>query len=150
GSPMSRLEHNKLSNRTGITLSAGEGGRVTTTNSRQSGGRSPFGELLVRFRTERGLTQELLAANSKGARISARSITSYEAKAESPQKWVLPHRPALRVLSEALELDMVDQHRLAVAWNTSRKLRDAPPSVETQAGFVTAGREDVVRIIMDA
>lgn len=123
---------------------------MSHTKSHSSDGRSPFGDTLLRLRTRRGFTQEMLARATQGDRISPRSITNYERKANTPQEWVLPHRPALRLLANALELDMVDQHALAVAWSNSKKLRDASPTVVSQPDFVTAGREDALRVVMDA
>lgn len=123
---------------------------MTAGKSRPDAGRSPFGELLLKFRTERGLTQERLAAATQEDRISPRSVTNYERAVNTVRDWVLPHRPALQLLSEALALDHVDHHALVVAWSKTRALRDAAVSQENSSPFVVAGREDAIASIMDA
>lgn len=129
---------------------------MSKPKSRTSAKRSPFGELLLKLRTERGLTQERLAEVSRGDRISSRSITNYERAVKDAKDWVLPHRPALRLLTDVLNLDLVSQRELVMAWSQSRSLRDASASTsanistEDASGFVSAGREAAVDSIMDA
>lgn len=123
---------------------------MNADNSASSPGRSPFGNTLVSFRTRLGLTQERLARSIEGGGISPRSITNYERAVTNPKDWILPHRPALRLLSDALGLDMVDQHSLIVAWSESKKLRDAESQPVVTSSFITGGREDAIRTIMDA
>ncbi len=126
---------------------------MTTRKVEEPAGRSPFGELLVSLRTRQGLTQERLAQATEGDRISSRSITNYERSAKSAKDWVLPHRTGLRLLINAMKLDVVDQHALVTAWNKARHLRDAA-SVESakteQSTFIEAGRETALQNIMNA
>lgn len=123
---------------------------MTTRDEGVSAGRSPFGELLLSLRTHRGLTQEGLAKATTGGHIAPRSITSYERKARHAKDWVLPHRSGLRLLAQALDLDMVDRHAFAKAWNESRELRDTVGSPVATSTFIEAGREAKVKAVMDA
>lgn len=111
--------------------------------------RSPFGELLYQLRTARGLTQEQLALTTEVDRLSPRSITYYEKKTRNPKNWVLPHPPTVRSIADAMDLDRVDRHRLAVAWDESHKLRKAKRPERTQSGFIPAGREYALQQMTD-
>lgn len=62
----------------------------------------------------------------------------------------MPHRPALRLLAQALDLDTVDQHKLVTAWNTSRSLRESSTRTQHHTGFISAGREHETSVILDA
>lgn len=122
-----------------------------TINSRSSvAEKSPFGILLARLRTRRGLTQEGLASATGSERISSRSITNYERSATNPRDWILPHRPGLRSLSKALRLDAAEDRALADAWNETRALKEARLNSETATNFVSQGREAVIARIMAA
>ncbi len=113
-------------------------------------GKSPFGTLLIEFRTRRGLTQQGLASATGSDRISTRSITYYEKNAANPNDWILPHRPVLRSLSKALALNPQEERALADAWNETRALKDAGSSNENSSNFVVQGREPIVEPIMAA
>lgn len=104
-------------------------------------GRSPFGELLIRYRTARGLTQEGLAAAIRGDRIATRSIINWEGKRDRAKEWILPHATMLQLLADALDLDRVERFELVDAWNTTRSLRSASRPAQPSSSFVTAGRE---------
>lgn len=108
-------------------------------------GRSPFGELLARFRTEMGLTQEGLANAMTGGRISARSITNYERSVDTPQDWILPHRPTIRALAAALSLTPGQQHQLVDAWDRSKLRKETYTDQIAQGAFVPSGREHVLQ-----
>lgn len=113
-------------------------------------GRSPFGELLIRFRNDRGMTQEGLASAIRGDRISTRSVTNWESKADNPRDWILPHRPVLRLLADALELDR-DEHRdLVHAWSTTRSIRSSATTVPAPSTFVMGGRKDAFAKLVEA
>ncbi len=113
-------------------------------------GKSPFGDLLTRLRTQRGLTQEGLAAATGGDRISSRSITNYERSVNDKRSWILPHRPGLRSLAEALDLDANEHREFVDAWHKTRALKDAVTSPASTPNYVSQGRESIVGQIMDA
>lgn len=123
---------------------------MTERRAGQSSRRSPFGDLLEKLRTQRGLTQEGLAGSIKDAHISTRSITNYEKSTTQAKDWVLPHRTGLRLLVQALDLDTVDQHAIVTAWSKSRTIRDAKANQKAADSFIEAGRERSVQVIMDA
>lgn len=123
---------------------------MTNQHSEPQTGRSPFGELLVALRTRRGLTQESLARATVGDRISPRSITSYERASRRVKDWVLPHRSGLRLLVQALQLDMADQYSLVTAWDKSRTLRDAAAEKDVSSSFLPAGRERILDQLLSA
>ena len=123
---------------------------MAPNQAKTSAGRSPFGDLLQKLRTAQGLTQEGLAAKTVDDPVSFRSITSYEKRARLARDWVLPHRPALRQLAKALDLDPVDRHALATAWSTTQAMRIADPARKQGTSFVTGGREKHVQAILEA
>ncbi|MCO5226467.1 MAG: AAA family ATPase [Thermomicrobiales bacterium] len=108
-------------------------------------GRSPFGELLARFRTEMGLTQEGLANAMTGGRLSARSITNYERSTDTPQDWILPHRPTIRALAAALSLSPAQHRQLVDAWDRSKLGKETYTDQVSQGTFVPSGREHVLQ-----
>lgn len=112
-------------------------------------GKSPFGAILIRLRTQRGLTQEGLAMATEGDRISSRSITNYERTVADASKWILPHRPGLRSLGNAMSLDSSERRALVDAWNETKTLKDARSHSESGLGFVTQGRESVVDRLLE-
>ena len=126
------------------------GSSVTSAQRAPAAGKSPFGELLTRLRTQRGMTQEGLASATKGDPLSPRSITNYERRVASARNWVLPHRPGLRSLCDALELDPSERRALAEAWNETRSRKEAAVPIESTPGYVPQGREPIVRQILDA
>ena len=113
-------------------------------------GKSPFGQLLTSLRTQRGMTQERLAAATDGDRMSPRSITNYERAAANMRRWVLPHRPALRSLADAMKLDPSERRALTDAWSETKALKESSTPIESSPSYVPQGRESIVEQIMAA
>lgn len=123
---------------------------MTMDDRANRAGKSPFGELLTRLRTQHGLTQEGLALATEGDRISSRSITNYERNVTDVRNWILPHRPGLQTLSTALQLDPAERRLLVEAWNETKALKDARSQSDTAHNFVSDGRAQIVDRIMSA
>lgn len=106
--------------------------------------RSPFGALLIRYRTARGLTQEGLAAAIRGDRIATRSIINWEGKRARARDWILPHRTMLQLLVDALHLDRVEHFALVDAWSTAHEQRRVSLPAQAPSSFVPEGRERAI------
>lgn len=111
--------------------------------------RSPFGELLIKLRTEKGLTQAGLANRTTGDSISPRSITNYERRVAQPAAWVLPHRPTILSLAKALDCTAEQQRQLAEAWDQSNEARKHTSLHNAPGRFVRAGREHILHQIRE-
>ena len=113
------------------------------------GKRSPFGELLIRLRTEKGLTQAGLANRTTGDRISPRSITNCERRVAQPAEWILPHRPTILSLARALNCTPEQQQQLAEAWDRSNEAKKHAAQPNAPGKFVRAGREHILNQIRE-
>lgn len=126
---------------------------MTVGNHKSLAQKSPFGDALVRFRTELGLTQEGLAetvSRVSGERISSRSITNYERSVSDPRNWTLPHRPTLRTLAQALQLDPAQHRHLSESWNLTKARKDSAIFRQEGDNFVLDGRSHVLESLQSS
>lgn len=106
------------------------------------GTRSPFGKLLIDFRTAAGLSQNQLATR---VNIATRSIAGYEAAQASVNAFRLPHLHNLNTLASALALSNDDHTRFRKAYERTLALRRGTVPERGQAGFLTEGREEHIQ-----
>lgn len=118
--------------------------------------RSPFGELVYRYRTGRNLTQAQLAVYiplvhgswSGSGYVSARTIASIEQRYRPDQEWSPNHASTVDILAWKFELqpdspEMREFHDAANATRQTRSAKWSSAAVETEdgTGFIAAGRE---------
>ena len=86
---------------------------------------------------------------TQGDRISSRSITNYERNVADARNWILPHRPVMQTLSEALNLDPLERRALVQAWNETKEIKDSLSQPAIEPGFLTAGRESIIDQVLE-